>query len=208
MLQKLRAGCLSVVLYVLSTAIANATIIQVQADGDPSCVSNQCSVDLVSPGAVTVNGGDTIIFDIDLTGNKAIQLGTVDAFEFNFSGSLGSGTASISLWDSLALTDENGVVIADTGPITPPVLITFDASQFQQIIIPRDLGLLSALDNTLFHDVRFQIGSPVGSPQFNLGLTRVAFTGTSGRVVPEPTTLALLSLGLVGLGVARKKKKT
>jgi len=26
--------------------------------------------------------------------------------------------------------------------------------------------------------------------------------------VPEPTTLALLSLGLVGLGVARKKKKT
>ena len=49
-------------------------------------------------------------------------------------------------------------------------------------------------------------GSMPGCGEFHLG--GFAAEPLDFSHVPEPTTIALLSLGLVGLGVARKKKKT
>lgn len=49
--------------------------------------------------------------------------------------------------------------------------------------------------------------STLDPPDF-YGLGEVAFRSSNSSQVPEPSTLAILSLGLVGLGFARRKKKT
>jgi hypothetical protein len=53
------------------------------------------------------------------------------------------------------------------------------------------------------HFVRFNVASSHGGP--GIGLSEVMFTGTAAAV-PEPGTLALLGLGLAGLGLSRRRK--
>lgn len=52
--------------------------------------------------------------------------------------------------------------------------------------------------------VRLQINSIHGGPNVNIG--EVAFDVAAASTVPEPASIALLGLGLLGFGISRRKK--
>lgn len=157
----------------------------------------------------------------------AITLGTANALMiYDWTGSCSTGcTGNATATLTLADTYTPGSALTHTDFVS----ITYQSSS-SMLSIPGDgfiesiTGVLPAL--TGFADVSLDfVGSsffetfasgaweidsgppPDPMPIFNDDGNNGTWT-LSAEPIPEPTTLALLSLGLVGFGVARKKKKT
>lgn len=56
-------------------------------------------------------------------------------------------------------------------------------------------------------NVRFTVVSHQPNGNFIVGLSEVRFSGTAGGAVPEPSTIILATLGLLSLGMTRRRRR-
>ena len=164
-------------------------------------IEGDFTADFPSGSAVpTLSGSFDAIFDDSVvtgTGNEVFQdLSILTSFSLNPNplGSTNFDTSNVGM--TLGFND--GVFdYAFLGGLPDVNTITFAEDDFIVAFTPTE--------NSWFISVDYTVATEEG---FRSASSNDGSASGSLRVVPEPTTLALLSLGLVGLGVARHKKKS
>lgn len=117
-----------------------------------------------------------------------------------------SGFADISIQFSQAVTEATAAMTANFGGMSLTALLddviveSFDYT-FPNNTVDSNFNNFFGFTDILFDELRL---TPVGST--SVAIDNLAFT-YAAVPVPEPGILALLGLGLAGMGLARRKKK-
>ena len=182
--------------YLQGTAVPNAARVTDQYLSTGLVISGAALVNLGvghapsgTNGLAGIDGNGNLDYDSPLTfsffmpGNGGVA-GTTDYFAY--SADLGGGSGNIltiSAYDLLGVL-LGQVSFVETGTFTSPLVLS-GFGQFHSITV----------DHTLFN-----------TSSGGIGIDLVTY-GDVTTSVPEPGTLTLLSLGLAGLGFARRKKQ-
>jgi hypothetical protein len=171
-----------------------------------------------NPASQNAVAGDTVSLDLvisdlgtDLIGDFDLDI-AFDTSALSFTGySLGSGLGDLGLFEAddfslgdlggglIGLTEVSYLSVLDLGLAQPGASLTLATLDFYV----DTLALGSS--TTVSVDTIYAIGDGVGDPLNDSALNDGVISNP--RAVPEPSVLALFSLGLIGFGVFRKTKK-
>lgn len=181
------------------------------------------------PASQTASTGDTVYLDLVIDGLGNFAPDSLGDFDVDISYdmtvlsfqsySLGTFLGDVGLGEAIdfSLGDFGGIVnIAEVSLLEPDISTCFFCiSPFLDDIQPGSFllatlgfhvdALAAGSSTTVGIDTVYALGDGFGNG-LPLGGTSDAVIRAPSSSVPEPTTLALLSLGLFGIGVARRKK--
>lgn len=168
-------------------------------------------------GASSANGNNNTGFSFTMQGAQEFRFDVVATTETesllhpNTTGNAsGSGT-----WSITVTNDDTGVVIFSWSP--DGGLNAGDATGGTEIADTIDLTFGSAINIPGTTGLLVNAGSAMASTgvlaanvNYSLAITQTAQTAATAvkNQVPEPSTIALLGMGLLGLGAARGRKRT
>jgi hypothetical protein len=151
---------------------------------------------------VASGAGATIILTTGMAGSDKetltdLTLGNTITFDYMFS----------------AVTYYEGPWLGLNASVINSLLVPFPAGQFNDYTNSTTGWLMASIDTTsgfgTVHDLAFTADTfgQMGNSAV-VEIRNVAIDGQLLNGVPEPTTLALMGVGLAGIGFARRKKKT
>lgn len=208
--KKSLAGVFGAAVLALAAMPASAVMLSLQPTVQSAVPTDNISLNLVISG-LNANGPDSLgDFDIDIgfdtsalsfqgysLGVSLGDIGLSEAFDFSF-GDLGGGTVNLAEVSFLE-ADASSCVFC-----LGPYLDDIQSGSF--ILATLDFkvdSLAVGSSTTVFFDTVFALGDGFGNPLGIDSLTNAAINNP-GISVPEPTTLALMALGLIG--VARQRR--
>lgn len=149
---------------------------------------------------------DTSLVDVNFgTGLAIWDLGYDDLVNVAYAGAQG-GSLTIDFWalDGSAITLNNFDLANFLGRVETTMFKVYDLSA-PSLEVLSNIGL--NVDGTTSYNVDYTstigIKLVLGPDLWNVGVDNISLTSTA---VPEPTTLAVLAIGLMGLGARRFKK--
>jgi len=163
---------------------------------------------MINYGAYTIEGVTGSLTKILVANNTVLSSGTLSTLQG--SGTVvGSNNPSDNLLFPLLATptalilDANGNPQTDTSPATAVNAFAFDNQGFAFYIGSQLVQLTADLANTGL----YVLTTPTGTVLLKMGETNVVFQSFSNvSEVPAPTPLALLGVGLVGIGLIRRSQ--
>lgn len=199
-LRKSLIGSFGAALLALATMPASAIMLNLQPSLQTATPGDNISLDLVITG-LNAGGPDSLgDFDIDIEfdssalsfqsyslGTSLGDLGLFEAWDFSLGGSIGS------------------VNLSEVSYLTPSSLDAIQSDTFTLATLDFKVDTLAVgSSTTVFFDTIWALGDSFGNPLQVQALNNA--TIKNGVTVPEPTTLALMTLGLIGTIVARRRR--
>jgi hypothetical protein len=191
----------------LSTSIANAILITVDPDdfADGTDISNAFSGITLS----AIDGGNNVILTSSVF-SQASSLASTGTQVFGHDGiftqTWANGLVGDLRIDFLQATDFVSIDIIANNGSDPGFLEAYDSSGtlLDSFVTQGDLGSgtsETASISSASANIAYVIAS--GLSGNDVGLDNLTYNSAT---VPEPTVLALLSFGLLGIGIAKRKK--
>src|SRR4029453_2695019 len=222
MIRKGLLGTLLLVGAVFATAPASATIITLTVNGGfgldsaRTCIASSC---LGSGGQVWINNSNFATTGTITIDDVALTLSATLTVPFsNISGAADNGITDLQ-FSNTTYTITNAPITIATGSTTTYSITGGNFSTVDPVTLT-EVGTGGGSTNPIFNSVRVtgscglvagntgQCGLTFGRVNFQVGapLSRFVEQTFNLAVVPEPTTIALLGAGIVGLGWVGRRR--